>query len=132
MTDFVNVEGLRQPRLADLSQHVVDAFVLRLAPEETYQPGRVALDSFEFVPYALTGLSASLAPVAPGAVRSTGTVQVPISDESGRTVSAKRSVTVLGPGDVLGIDRAQIVRRYPAPGTTTAEDTFLAHIEFDR
>ena len=59
MTDFNNVKGIRQPRLADLAQHVADAFVLRLAPEETYQPGRVALDAFDFIPYALSGLSAS-------------------------------------------------------------------------
>src|SRR5712692_5950802 len=113
MTDFVNINGLRQPRLADLSQYVDDAFILRLALEETYQPGRVALDAFEFMPYALSGLSASLADVQGGAVRSTGKVQVPIFDETGRSDTAERDLTVLGPGDVLGIDRAQIVRRFP-------------------
>ena len=33
---------------------------------------------------------------------------------------------------MLGVDPGQIVRRYPAPGSTNAEETFHAHIEFDR
>ncbi len=33
---------------------------------------------------------------------------------------------------MLGVDPGQVVRRYPSPGSVNAEETFHAHIEFDR
>jgi hypothetical protein len=42
------------------------------------------------------------------------------------------SVRIAGPGDVLGIDRRQVVRCDPAFFTQNFEPTFLAAIEFDR
>ena len=37
---------------------------------------------------------------------------------------------LLGPGDVVGVDSDQIVRRFPAPGTAGALTTHLAFIDF--
>jgi hypothetical protein len=39
-------------------------------------------------------------------------------------------LTILGPGDVIGIDPAQVVRRAPRPGEHAFEPNYLAAIEF--
>lgn len=132
MVDFADVSGVRGAKLSDLSQHVADVLAVRLQPGDEYVVGSLALESYEFVPYALNGLSAAMADPAPGAIRSSTTVTVPIADDKGGTSSASKPVTLYGPGDVLGLDPGQIVRRYPSPGSVNAEETFHAHVEFDR
>ncbi|MCM2393264.1 hypothetical protein [Streptomyces albipurpureus] len=42
------------------------------------------------------------------------------------------TVTLLGPGDVTGLDAAQIIRAFPEPGTEGVETTGFASVEFDR
>ena len=131
MVDFANVKSIRGAKLSDLAQHVDDVLAIALSAEEEYQLGRIAMASYDFVPYALTGLSAAMQ-TPPTGPRATTHVTLPISDDKGGSDKAEQDVTVFGPGDVLGVDSAQIVRRYPSPGSTNAEETFHAHIEFDR
>jgi hypothetical protein len=134
MTELIDVAGVRQPTLAALAaeHYVLDAFSPTVAPEDAYQEGTVALDEFEFVPYAVAGLAAAMVTPTGGSVRATTTVRVPVHDDQGNSSEAVRTVVLYGPGDVLGIDPGQVVRRYPAPGTATAEETVHAHIELDR
>ena len=131
MADFENVASIRGAKLSDLAEHVTDVLALSLAEEDDYQVGRLTLEAYDFVPYALTGLSAAMTTPGAGA-RATTHVTIPIADDKGGTGKAERDVTLYGPGDVLGIDPSQVVRRYPPPGSTNAEETFHAHIEFDR
>jgi len=131
MPDFDTVMALRGPKLSDLKVHVSNVLALNLAPEDEYQVGRLTLASFDFVPYALTGLAAAMRTPASG-VRPFTQVALPLTDDKGGAATAEQQVTLYGPGDVLGVDPGQIVRRYPPPGSTTAEETFHAHIEFDR
>jgi hypothetical protein len=131
MADFEQVRALRGPRLADLAEHVRDALDLSLAEEESYQVGSVQLQKYQFVPYALSGLASAMRAPTSG-LRATTDVTVPLTDDAGGAASVTRRVTLYGPGDVIGVDPAQIIRRYPAPGSLTAEETFHAHIEFDR
>ncbi len=131
MADFEQVKAIRGARLSDLSQHVSDVLALNLAKEEEFQVGRVTMAAFDFAPYALTGLSAAMQTPASGSRASTH-VTLPLTDDKGGTDEAEQDVTLYGPGDVLGIDPGQIVRRYPSPGSTNAEETFHAHIELDR
>ncbi|TFC23583.1 hypothetical protein [Cryobacterium glucosi] len=113
--------------------HVVrDAFALAIAPEDDFDESAVAIESLEFASTVVGGLSAAASAPPPGKVRSSSEVKVPLTDSAGGSASADLSVTLYGPGDVRGIDPAQIVRRFPAPGVRTAEETVLAHIEFDR
>ncbi len=131
MADFDRVASIRGARLSDLSQHVDDVLTISLSQEDDYQVGSLVLEAYDFVPYALTGLSAAMrTPTAEA--RASTRVSIPIADDKGGTGSAERDVTLYGPGDVLGIDPSQVVRRYPPPGSTNAEETFYAHIEFDR
>jgi len=119
--------------LASTATHVVrDAFALAIAPEDEFDESAVAIESLEFASTAVGGLAAAASAPATGSVRSSSRVEVPLADSAGGSASASLSVTLYGPGDVRGIDPAQIVRRFPAPGARTAEETVLAHIEFDR
>lgn len=131
MPDFDAIAALRGPRLSDLSVHVKDALVLSLAEEDEYQVGQVQLQTFEFLPFALSGLAAAMVTPTTG-LRATTEVSIPVTDDAGGAETVRRTVSLYGPGDVLGVDPMQILRRYPAPGSTTAEETFHAHIEFDR
>jgi hypothetical protein len=131
MVDFENVKSIRGAKLSDLAQHVDDVLAIALGAEEEFQVGRIAMASYDFVPYALTGLAAAMKTPSTG-LRATTHVTLPISDDKGGSDKAEQDVTLFGPGDVLGVDPAQIVRRYPSPGSTNAEETFHAHIEFDR
>ena len=111
---------------------VKDAWKLALPSDQEYIESEVAIEKLEFGSSALGGLRAAAAPPAAGSTRSASRITVPLADSSGGTASASLDVTLYGPGDVRGLDPAQIIRRHPAPGTTTAEETVLAHIEFDR
>jgi len=128
------VKGVVAPLTTTItSTRVVrDAWKLALRPEDEYIESQVALEKLEFATSALGGLGAAAAPPAAGSVRSTSTVTVPLADSAGGSDSAALTVTLYGSGDVRGLDRAQIIRRYPTPGSTTAEETVLAHVEFDR
>ncbi|KQQ93748.1 hypothetical protein ASF62_05980 [Leifsonia sp. Leaf325] len=119
--------------LTSTATHVVrDAFSLVIEPEDEFDESAVPIESLEFASSAVGGLSSAASTPAAGTVRSTSRVEVPLADSAGGAASAGLSVTLYGPGDVRGIDPAQIVRRFPAPGAQTAEETVLAHIEFDR
>lgn len=131
MPDFETVRALRGPKLSDLKVHVGNVLALNIAKEDEYQVGRLTLASFDFVPYALTGLAAAMRTPDAG-LRSSTHVTLPLTDDKGGAAAAEQDITLYGPGDVLGIDPGQIVRRYPPPGSTNAEETFHAHIEFDR
>ncbi|MFT4216666.1 MAG: hypothetical protein QM619_05700 [Micropruina sp.] len=131
MVDFDSLTQLRGESLAALPQHVFDVLTPALAPEDEFQVGRLDLAAYQFVPFALSGLSSAMQTPDEG-IRATTTVTVPITDDVGGSGRAERRVILYGPGDVLGVDPGQIVRRYPTPGSVTAEETFHAHIEFDR
>lgn len=133
MPDPIDLTQLTGPTLAALAGHQLDLSVLALAPTQEYVVGAVSMGTYDFVPYAVTGLAGALAAPTGEATRASMTVTVPVRDETDRPdLPVSRTVTVYGPGDVATLDPNQIVRRYPTPGATAAEETFQAHIEFDR
>jgi hypothetical protein len=108
-----------------------DAFVRALATP--FKPEDTRLGEYTFVPWVRTGLAAGLTPPAGGALRATVEIAVNVQDDGGDVDPPVRKRLVLrGPADVIGIDPAQVVRCVPADGTPAAEESFLAHIEFDR
>ncbi|MEJ6554866.1 hypothetical protein PQI51_07525 [Microbacterium esteraromaticum] len=115
---------------------VADAFRLLVPEGEDYVDSTVAIEKLEFASFAVGGLAAAATTPTAGA-RAESVVSLPLADSAGRADPTRQRVVqqrivLYGPGDVRGIDVDQIVRRYPAPGTTDAEETTLAHIEFDR
>ena len=111
---------------------VADAFRLVVAPEESYDESEVAIEKLEFASFAVGGLAAAARTPAAGEVRSSSHVEIPLADDAGGTDSAGSPSRCSAPATCAGSTPAQIVRRYPAPGTRTAEETVLAHLEFDR
>jgi hypothetical protein len=107
-----------------------DVFGLSLAP--VFQPEKVEIGEYTFLPWVRTGLAAQLAAPNPGDVRATVAASVSVDDDAGGKTDVSKTFTLRGPSDVIGIDATQIVRRYPQPNSSNAEESYLAHIEFDR
>jgi hypothetical protein len=89
--------------------------------------------SYHFLSWAREGLAAAVgqpeqvdSPAGPAASGLTSVVSL-----DGKPVKAP-DLTLIGPGDVTGFDRAQIVRMFPRPGTTDAEPSMFPLVEFER
>ncbi|MDP9328284.1 MAG: hypothetical protein M3P10_08755 [Actinomycetota bacterium] len=117
------------PSLSDLANFVQNAYLI--APSTAFNPENIVIDSFTFLPWVQSGVGAVVKAPA-GGIRANVDVALPVQSDGVAELTATASVQVRGPGDVLGLDERQIIRRYPEPETTNAEDTFLAQIEFDR
>jgi hypothetical protein len=114
--------------LSSLPNYVPDAF--RLVPGTPFTPENVVFGHFTFLPWARTGIAAAVQAPAAG-IRAGVTVTVPV-EGGAAPVPVSQELLIRGPGDVLAISGSQVIRRYPQSGAMHAEDTFLAHIEFDR
>jgi hypothetical protein len=91
--------------------------------------------AYTFLRWMRSGLAAALgnAPASAAAGgRATLTVGVDVGASGGITQSATLNLAVLGPGDVTGVDRRQVIRCFPEPETPDFEPTGYAHLEFDR
>lgn len=104
-----------------------------------FVPEQTDLGSYEFVPLLRNGLSAAIdgATEENRAVVSASFDLVGEPPEAtpplpGAAITISRALPLRGPGDVIGIDQAQIVRRFPTPSTQLDDDSSLAVIEFDR
>jgi hypothetical protein len=115
--------------LGDLPNFVADAY--RIHPETAFKPENIVIGSYTFLPWVRGGVGAVVTS-ANGALRASIDVAVPVQAPAREVTANVTGIQVRGPGDVLGLDERQIIRRYPEPGTPNAEDSFLAHIEFDR
>ncbi len=101
-----------------------------------FKPEDVRLGDYAFAPFVRDGLAAAITADPPGAetrAKVRVSFEVAASDGSGATAPVSRELTLYGPGDATGFDAAgQIIRREPVPGSRNFEETFLAHVEFDR
>ena len=92
--------------------------------------------AYRFLPWVRSGLAASLRDPdsldenTPGRARLD--VAVRLSRAAGGTVDVSRALSVLGPGDVVGLDPRQVIRMDPPPGVTDAEPNYLVQVELDR
>ena len=114
------------------SPNYVDFDLRRLGWMKPFVPEEVRLENYTFLPYVRTGLAAALVPPASGATRATVPVSVTVQDDTGVSQIVTRVVTLRGPGDVIGLESTQIVRRLPSPNARSVEESFLVHVEFDR
>ena len=115
--------------LGSAKNFVADAFVL--APTTPFVPENTKLGEYTFLPWVRSGLAAAVTAPASG-TRATATIEVTVQGDGVPSQTVQKTVTLRGPGDVVGIDAAEIVRRVPAPNTSGAEENFLPHIEFNR
>lgn len=115
--------------LGDLPNFVADAY--KLMPAQPFTPENIVIGSYTFLPWVRGGVGA-VVNATPGALRATIDVAVPVQATGLPDLTANTTIQVRGPGDVVGLDERQIIRRYPLPEAVNVEDTFLAHVEFDR
>ena len=115
-----------------LSTHpyfVTDAFARVVQTQ--YEPEDIRLGVYSFLPWVRTGLSSIVSEPSEGN-RASVKVTMDVEDNKGGKTPVEKTLTLRGPGDVLGLQPSQIVRRFPAPNTPDAQETFLAYVEFDR
>lgn len=109
---------------------VADARINLVAP---FKPEDIVLEDYNFVPFVRNGLAAAIATALPaGGLRAQVSVAFEVRGTGAASQAVARDLTLYGPGDVVGLDPGQIIRREPSPGTADAEETFMAQIEFDR
>ena len=93
--------------------------------------------TYQFLPWVRSGLAATLThrdtlgAGVPGRARLGVEVRVSRSG-SGAALPVSRELSLLGPGDVVGLDPNQVIRTDPRRGATDAEPNYLAQVEFDR
>ena len=88
------------------------------------------MSGLRFLPWVRAGLSAGFPSAASLPARGQVTVTAVLgADGAGVTVPGE--IATFGPGDVLGLDGEQVIRRFPAPDTDGAETTGFACVELD-
>jgi len=120
--------------LSKAKNFVADAFIV--APVTPFVPENIKLGEYTFLPWVRTGLAAAVTgPAAAEAdkpPRAKAKIKVTVQGDNGATADVEKEVTLRGPGDVVGIDSNEIVRRVPAPNSFNVEESFFAHVEFNR
>ncbi len=93
--------------------------------------------TYRFLPWARRGLAAALPAPAPASppgaapampTRAEVAVRVVVSGGAGEVTTR---ALLHGPGDVIGLDPAQVIRMYPQPGASNAEPNYLACVDLD-
>ncbi|MGW5667198.1 hypothetical protein [Micromonospora sp. NPDC003776] len=89
--------------------------------------------SYRFLAWSRQGLAAAIP--AGGPVGGDGTVRLPVTmtvrKGESDTEDVTRTLRLYGPGDVVGLDANQIIRREPRPGTADFEPNYFPLVEFD-
>lgn len=90
--------------------------------------------AYQFLPWVRRGLTVALTQtenLGNLPARATAQVGVKLAGAHAGTAITPLSMQLYGPGDVIGIDTALVVRTDPRPGTTNFEPNYLAIIDFD-
>lgn len=97
----------------------------------------MAAISYQFLPWVRNGLAVALGTadtLGTGAVlpaRASAPVGVRLAGEHAGAVLPPLQVQLYGPGDVIGIDPAQVIRTDPKPESRSFEPNYLALVDFD-
>ncbi len=89
--------------------------------------------SYRFIAWARRGLAAATTsqPASDGRLHLPVTLTVRKGPSGQATEDVTRTLRLYGPGDVVSLDRKQIIRREPRPGTANFEPNYFPSIEFD-
>ncbi len=83
---------------------------------------------YAFLPWLRRGVSAAAGASAGGARR----LRVPVSISFGAGRDASVVLEMLGPGEIIGLDRRMVARTWPRAGVQDAEPNFFPLVEFDQ
>ncbi|MGE3177929.1 MAG: hypothetical protein AB7O32_10705, partial [Vicinamibacterales bacterium] len=87
---------------------------------------------FTFVPWVQRGLARSIRLADAPATALASRITLPVGLQVEGVGDLTTTVRLYGPGDVTGLDRRQIARTDPRPGTSTFEAGYMPAIEFAR
>jgi hypothetical protein len=85
-----------------------------------------------FLPWVRQGAAGTIQNADTLSPTQPGRISVPVKLRINNVQDVSVMVGLVGPGEVTGLDRQQVVRTEPKAGTTTFEPNYLAAIEFDR
>src|SRR3954469_8683853 len=88
--------------------------------------------TYTFLPWVQGGVARSIALTDDPTTALTARVTLPVSVHVDGAGDVPTSVKLYGPGDITGLDPAQIVRRDPAPGTNRFEAGYMPQVQFAR
>jgi hypothetical protein len=91
-----------------------------------------ALAAYTFLPWVQGGVGRSIVAADEPTTTLPARVTLPVSMHLDPVGDVPASVRLYGPGDVTGVNAAQIVRRDPAPGTTRFEAGYMPQVQFAR
>ena len=91
-----------------------------------------ALAAYTFLPWVQGGVGRSIVAADEPTATLPARVTLPVSVHLDPAGDVPGSVRLYGPGDVTGLNAAQIVRRDPAPGTTRFEAGYMPQVQFAR
>ena len=85
-----------------------------------------------FYPWLRQGWAGAALPSDEPSSNLASRVVLPVELNVNASRQVRKNVALLGPGDVVGIDRRQVIRTDPAPSSRAFEPNFLACVDFDR
>jgi hypothetical protein len=85
-----------------------------------------------FYPWLRQGWAGATLPPDEPSSNLASRVVLPVELNVNASRQVRKNVALLGPGDVVGIDRRQVIRTDPAPSSRAFEPNFLACVDFDR
>jgi hypothetical protein len=91
-----------------------------------------ALAAYTFLPWVQGGVGRSIVAADEPATTLPARVTLPVSVHLDPAGDVPGTVRLYGPGDITGVNAAQIVRRDPAPGTTRFEAGYMPQVQFAR
>lgn len=94
-------------------------------------PEQADFGTFTFVSWLRTGAAAGGITVVQNQTRAQVAASFDVVADTGEKATVTQQIALYGPGDVIGIAPAQVIRREPEAGTVVAGGGTLAHIEFD-
>ena len=90
----------------------------------------MSFGEYTFVPWLRRGIANQLQQPAAAASRAALSVTVRVrSEAAGLDVPAK-SVQLIGPGDLIGVNHQMVIRTEPRPGIANFEPNYLAYVDF--
>jgi len=98
----------------------------------TTQPPATSPGTYSFLPWIQGGIARSIPTADEPAAALSARVTMPVAMTVQGAGDVSTSIQLYGPGDVTGLDPAQIVRRDPAPGSDRFEAGYLPQVQFAR
>jgi hypothetical protein len=90
----------------------------------------MSFGEYSFLPWLRRGIANQLETPAAAASRASLAVSVRVRSDAATLDVPPKPVLLVGPGDVIGVNAAMVIRTEPLPGITNFEPNYLAYVDF--